>query len=422
MSTWKDKLQTASFRGVEFGVKDTQFQGGRRAAIHEFPKRETPYTQDLGRKAKEFTINGFVVGEAYFGRRDKLINALDKEGTGELIHPYYGRIKVQVTGFSARESFDGGGMVEFSMSFAQSEKIQFQAVESENGIAIGEALINDLFGNLSDLFELKFDTSGISFYLNAVVGTVRALTKLGKKLLQPIAQIAGVLDDVASGFNIITVDIRSLATQPISLLNALTNPFKKITGGLGQLDRIGASYSRLNTGNRQIDTSRIIAIKYATRLFSQSNIKNTAPSSATSSARVSLNDTLINTAYQIGSVALAADSLLTAPYDTLADALNDKNLVMDQIDSLLESIQTIPDHESLYQALIDLKIHLYKSVPGDGASTRTVASYQFPGQLSSLEASWALFGSLANETDIINRNMIRNPALIPGQDGVRYVA
>ena len=420
--SWKDKLQTASFRGVEFGVKDASFTGGRRSVIHEFPQKDIPYTQDMGRKAKEFSISAFVVDEDYFGNRDELINALDKKGPGELVHPYYGKIKVQCTGFSVRESFDNGGMAEFSITFSQTEKIQFNNVESPNGIAIGEAIILDAFNFSNDLFIPNFDTSGISFVLDSVVGMARGLNKLANRLLSPLASIAGVLDDVSSAFNNVALETRVLATKPLSLINAFQNPFKKIIGGLGQLDRIGASYSRLNTGDRKIDTSRLLAIKYAMKLFNAVKLESTLTKGNTdSNTRVNKNDRAMKMAYRVGAIAVAADSLLTAPYDTNEDALADKELVMDAIEELLTDIETFPDHEELFKSLKDLKIHLSKYVPGDGASKRSISTIEFPNILNSLQASYSIYGNLDNEDNLIFRNKIRNPAIISGMDGVKYV-
>lgn len=420
--SWRDKLQTASFRGVKFGVSGSDVTGGRRSILFEFPARDIPYTQDLGKKAKTFSVTGFVVGSDYLGKRDNLINALDKKGSGELVHPYYGKLTVQAGEYTIRESADGGGFAEFTMAFSQSEKIQFTNIESPNGIAAGEAFVSDLFDFSLDRFIPNFDVSGISYVLDSAVGAARALNTLGKKFLAPLATVAGVLDDAGSAFNSIAVETRSLATQPIRLVNAFQSPFKKIIGGLGQLDRIGASYSRLRTGDRKIDNIRLQAIKYGLRLFRESkNVTSQISGSTTGTARISGNTRSMKMAYRVASLALAGDSLLTAPYDTLTDAKTDKTAVLDALNEMAEEIQEFQDHEELYKILIDFKIHLARFVPADGASLKNEKTFIFPSTLNSLSAVYSLYGNLESEENIILRNGVRNPAILAGFEGIKYV-
>lgn len=47
--TWKDRLQDASFRGVPFKVEEESAGTGRRVETHEYPNRDKPYTEDLGK-------------------------------------------------------------------------------------------------------------------------------------------------------------------------------------------------------------------------------------------------------------------------------------------------------------------------------------------------------------------------------------
>ena len=421
--SWRDNLETASFRGVEFGVKSSSVSGGRRSVLHEFPMRAKPYTQDLGLKAKEFSISAFVVGSSYLGKRDKLINALDKKGTGTLIHPYYGSIDVQVKDYSISESYDMGGMAEFSISFFQSDKIRFTNIELPNGIAYGESFISDLFDFSLDSWIPQFDFSGVSYVLDSVVGGARAINALGKKILSPIASIASVADDCASAFNSVAVEARSLATQPIKLFNAFQTPFKKIIGGLGQLDRIGSSYSRLKTGVKSIDNSRLLAIKYGLKLFRQSSsVRPSIAGTSETYARIEKNNKLIVSAYRLGAVCLMSDSILSAPYDTLEDSKSDKLSVMDSIDELCEEITFIEDHETVYNLLKDLKINLNNFVPADGSNLKDIKSIDFNSSVNSLAATYQVFGNLENEESIILRNSIRNPAIVDGISGVKYLA
>ncbi|WP_172820693.1 DNA circularization N-terminal domain-containing protein, partial [Escherichia coli] len=92
--TWKDRLQDASFRGVPFKVEEESAGTGRRVETHEYPNRDKPYTEDLGKITFRPSITAYVVGDDCFDQRDRLIEALNKPGPGTLVHPTYGELKV----------------------------------------------------------------------------------------------------------------------------------------------------------------------------------------------------------------------------------------------------------------------------------------------------------------------------------------
>ncbi|GJE45370.1 DNA circularization N-terminal domain-containing protein [Methylobacterium soli] len=118
-SPWRDRLRPASFRGVEFHIEESARAGGRRSFLHEFPKRDLPYAEDMGRKGEGFTITGYLVGPDFLFARDELIEALHAEGPGLLILPTAGEFDVQPGPYSAVERRERGGFVEISMNFLE---------------------------------------------------------------------------------------------------------------------------------------------------------------------------------------------------------------------------------------------------------------------------------------------------------------
>lgn len=123
LTGWRTQLVDASFRGVKFFVDGHDYAVGRRNVVHQYPLRESPYVEDMGLDADEFTISGYIVQRKenafnYFVDRNSLIKALKEPGPGLLIHPFLGNHQVNVVGKSTiREDFNEGGMVHFTMSF-----------------------------------------------------------------------------------------------------------------------------------------------------------------------------------------------------------------------------------------------------------------------------------------------------------------
>jgi prophage DNA circulation protein len=116
-SPWRARLRPASFRGVPFHVEVGGRSAGRRLAFHEFPKRDVPYTEDLGRRGRAFPITGYCIGPFYLDERDDLLEALDEEGAGTLVHPTLGEFEVKVGQCAAQERRERGGYVEIEMQF-----------------------------------------------------------------------------------------------------------------------------------------------------------------------------------------------------------------------------------------------------------------------------------------------------------------
>lgn len=119
VSAWRRSLRRASFRGVAFLVDTSDHETGRRAVTHEFPGRDVPYTEDLGRKARTHAVEAYVLGPDYMPARDALLQACEAEGPGRLITPWTGEAMVICTGCRLRESRADGGMATFSLTFAE---------------------------------------------------------------------------------------------------------------------------------------------------------------------------------------------------------------------------------------------------------------------------------------------------------------
>ena len=58
---WSDQLRPASFRGVPFVVLAGTVSAGRRLARHEYPQRDIPYMEDMGRRAREYKVEGSII-------------------------------------------------------------------------------------------------------------------------------------------------------------------------------------------------------------------------------------------------------------------------------------------------------------------------------------------------------------------------
>lgn len=119
--SWTDRLQAASFRGVVFKVDGDDLQIGRRTVVHEYPGRDTPSVEDMGRETREYAITAYLIGPDFIAERDRLIAALEQVGPGELVSPWYGRMNVVVMGKQRiSHSKKDGRMCVVSFTFVES--------------------------------------------------------------------------------------------------------------------------------------------------------------------------------------------------------------------------------------------------------------------------------------------------------------
>lgn len=135
---WRLNLTPASFRGVQFHVETNELGGGRRDVVHEFPNRDTPYSEDLGRRARRFSVTGYIVGPTYTINRDALIAALEQEGAGTLILPTQSAQQVQVDHYTNIEQRTRGGMCTVEMTFSEAG----QAISTSFGIDTASSVTN----------------------------------------------------------------------------------------------------------------------------------------------------------------------------------------------------------------------------------------------------------------------------------------
>lgn len=116
---WRERLLDASFRGVAFHVRASRVDSGRRLHVHEFPRHDVGIVEDLGKKTPTIDVEGVVIGPEYDRQRDRLLDALDQSGPGDLSHPYHGLVRVAVDGYSFAERSDSGGMCSVTIKFVR---------------------------------------------------------------------------------------------------------------------------------------------------------------------------------------------------------------------------------------------------------------------------------------------------------------
>jgi len=150
---WRDELLPASFRGALFHVEAGSKESGRRIVVHEYPKKEVPYAEDMGRRVRVFNVRGYLItfpidtepsdtrDQSLYVRdyriaRNKLIEALESaDGPGVLQLPTIDPIMVVNPQYRWLEEERSGGYCVFDMTF-----VEYGAAPGQPPPATGDVL------------------------------------------------------------------------------------------------------------------------------------------------------------------------------------------------------------------------------------------------------------------------------------------
>ena len=246
-TSWRDKLRPASFRGVPFGVFESQLQFGRKVSIHEYPFRDTVWVEDLGRSARRIAFTGFLVGDDCIDQREKLIKACEEAAAaegGELVHPSLGRLKVSLAAeVTCVERWDHGRMFEIGFSFIEQGQRQFPSSQQSTGDAVAGAAT-------------AASAAAKQSYLQTVAGTL----KTGIAAAQQVASTAQGWANAAQRFV-------NDATSLVNYVQSLSGDFGRLFGqGTVRSSSMTASVSSLIAQGAVARTS----VRHATGAMSSS--------------------------------------------------------------------------------------------------------------------------------------------------------
>lgn len=394
--TWREDLQPASFRGAPFEVEGDSGKFGRRGETHEYPQRDKPYTEDLGRATRRFSLTAFLVGDDYMQRRDALLDAIETKGPGTLVHPWYGRLTVNVTdeGATVTHSSEHGGMCQVSMAFVEAGELEFPAAVDSLG---AQSLM--AADGLDDAAELDFlDDFSIegmpSFVTDGVLET----------LLRYI--------DLASGF---LAGFSNLLASPLeSLLDFSAEPADLATSVLGLFDRAG-SVLRVDVASGGVvggggvygrNRNAVIALTEMASAFGALVVAPTSIAPATAQAQI--NSSALAALFQRSALIQAAGMTAAMPMPVFDDAV----LVRDSVAAALDEASGVAA-DPVYVALQTLRAKVYADVTARLASSARLLTITPNEVQPALALAYDRYEDAERELEIVERNRLRHPGFVP---------
>lgn len=392
---WRDRLQPGSFRGVPFFIASAEVEIGRRTVIHEYPLRDLPYAEDMGRRANVFALECFVLGPDYMTARDRLEAAIKQPGPGTLIHPYRGTLQVQITGARVTESTDEGGMARFSLSVIEAGTKTYPAASTDTSAAIetaAGAAETAVAGQFAEAFSIADAPAFVSD------GAVDIFSRAGTRLSE--------LAD-------------SVTTLPTAL-GTFRGAVADFTGGLSAAISAPANlaFAVLDLVN---DLAALVAQpRSAVRLYAQlADFGDDLPAIVTgtpSEQRQADNQAAIVQLMQLAAVIGEARTLNTIDFDSWQEARDARAALVARVDGYLDA-----SSDAVYSALTALQTATARGIAARGASLARIVQYTPPSTLPALVIAHRLYGTPEAADDIVRRNNIPHPGFVPGREPIEVL-
>lgn len=394
------QLRRASFRGVPFEVTSSNLSIGRRTQTFEYPQRDDPFTEDMGRSKRTIRITAFVVGYDYIARMKRLIAACEKPGSGRLIHPWLGSMEVTPTDLSA-PVFESNRVASVSLTFVESGKLQYPNALLDVGakcLSAAQLLVNAEF----DEFVRTFDLSGAQDFVKEAVG-LDLQGILNSETVQSVCDAFDLADELAT----LSHDVITLAEGGA---DALFNRVLDTYGLQGFASTVHAWTDvshrfRSLTQSSELNSAKPQAV--ASRTTSERIEKANAAGQAMIRGLSVAN--MVVAASEIGTSNDRLDAstpVQTAPYD---DLIAVRNEILEAIDE--ESLKVSSD--PIYEALCESRSAVYEAITQRAENQARLVSFKPSSVLPALVLAYDYYGDASREAEIVGRNKIRHSGFVP---------
>jgi len=383
---WREQYREGSFRNVPFFVERTEGAFGRRAVTHQFPARDDPTTEDMGRRARNFSFEVYLLGEDYFDQRDRLIAAAEKGGPGKLVHPYFGTLEVVCTRCSVRESRAELGIVRIELSFVEAGVADTPGV-TLNAKAAADAAKRNILAELEAWFQAKFKG------LNEAFAKIENALATLDAAYATIDEVKTVVADVAEFQRTIT----ALREAPAALLSSGADLVRSLTGTIayGTYPTEGVFLIDRDNAPAQFEEMR--------GLFAFAPAGTADPDD---------DAQLIADVTQSIAVACAGGMVAETVYATFEDAKSASDIVLEQIDLLLDTERF---SDEVHEAFRVQRVGIMDDLDTRSETLSRLAQKTLPEGVPALVLSNELYGSPDREQDILDRNQIDHPGFVPAR-------
>lgn len=397
--SWREQLIPATFRGVPFFVDSHEAELGRRVQVHEFPFRDLPQAEDLGRKARVLTVQAYVLGADYMARRDALIRAVERPGPGQLEHPYLGELKATCTNCRLTETTREGGMARLSLDFVESGEARFVTSQASTADNVRSSRDNTLL-MAQAAFDARYKVAGRPEFV------AEASQSLLGSALETMQAAAGKVRAVADKVAQLTRAVTQAKQQFISIVYAPASAAQAVLSNLRLLVR------EVAYGPRE-------ALDLARTLFRFGLDLPAVPETTSNRRAQAVNQAAMTQLVRVVAVAEAAGAVAELAFESYADAEAVRAELVAVMDELLEQ-PTLADE--MYDTLRALRAATVRDITTRGADLARALPYTPPTTLPALVVAHLVYTDARRADELVTRNRVPHPSFVAGQRVLEVLA
>jgi prophage DNA circulation protein len=379
---WRDQLRPASWRGLACHVEAAEAAGGRRLALHEYPLRDEPYPEDMGRRPRAWTVTAFLLGADVLTAAQKFADALEAEGAGTWVDPWRGELKAVVDQYSWRQSSAEGGIARFEISFREAGEAAYPELAPDHASAV-EAAAGDAWERTKEKFGEGFSVTGLIEALKTDAADLVGLSVADVTAWAGTA--AATLEQTAAWARAglqLAADARALIENPSLLID-------EALSFLGH--------------------PRMAGLDWRTWL----NIASWAPAllGATTPEQGANRGAYIQAIRTAGAIG-AAKAAAGAEFTTYDDAIAARGEIMDALDVVAATADA-----ALFERLATLRTAVVTAVSAAAPRLPRVRTITRPQPLPALALAWELYGDRpgtvpARADEVTARNRVPHPLFV----------
>lgn len=401
---WATDLQDASFRGVQFECTATTDAYKKALAIHQAPYSNDAEIEDMGIDPRQISITAMYTGKDYLTWTNALEAVLAQTGSGELIHPIYGILQVQVMSWQIQHDVENVDYCAISMEFvkAKSDKLSLfipsataQSIDTKAMLASpAKALETELKALERDDPSAFFNTiSKIRNGLQSAYKLINGVKNTVDDIASPADWMYGMVNDVS---RLASFDVTDISA--ISKWRSLSKKVQKI-GDIFSADDESQSPALRQAWRATVVASQVAVAQQVVNLTRTEMAKANSNASTTNINESSLTPPELAVIRQ------------TVRQD-LQQAIRDERNVTD---SSLPSVAQI----NIYKHTAD-QIHAQIQTLIETRPPLTTTIVTYPSTTHLLAHS--LYGDFTRSSEILRLNPnLENPALLrTGQELVVY--
>lgn len=435
IGSYFEQLRPASFRGMQFVSLGADGTFGRRNALHEYPKRDKPWSEDMGRAARRFQVTGYLVGDDVIQKRDVMIKLCETEDTGELVHPTYGRRTVSLMDFRVIERWDKARYFELQFDFVESGERVFPTAANATTSLIASAVDALGLSAAADFSSRALNTlsygasvvgmavnTALAWYTNAknLVGDARNLVRLAFNLPGAFGRFSGSATvptfskyPGAPRTSSLTVDdLIEQATQARTAVSVAAGTLATAAAALGTNST--AAFATAAQGVASAVLAAAPAPADAIRLLT--SLATFQPSAPTTTSVIGVGMATMQSACgdlfrraAIGSAALAASQYQPTSAD---DAAAMRDALAALIDSEIEVAGNQGEDET-YGALRSLRAAVVQDLNKRGAGLASIKTFSMKAGLPALVLAHRLYRDAGRADELVAQVDPIHPAFMP---------